>query len=343
MTYEIEVDSLRKIYRVPVRESGLFSAFKSLFRPEFNEVPAVDGIGFKVREGEILGFLGPNGAGKTTTLKMLSGLLHPTEGKITVAGFTPWERKRDFLRCISMVMGNKGQLTWENTVMDSFTILKEIYGVSSNDFKLRLDELVELLGISGLLPKLPRNLSLGERAKCEFAAALLHCPRVLFLDEPSLGLDISVQIKLREFIREYNRVHGTTIILTSHYMTDITALCSRVLLIHTGKLIFDGALSELARQVSPFKLVNMSLGENQKVIDDASVTALGSDVTVLEKNGRRFVLRVNKNETPQVVSSIMNRFDIVDLTIEDSPIDNIIDEIYGNPEQVTEKNSEVPA
>lgn len=328
MQSEIVIDSLRKVYRVPLRKPGLIPAIQSLIRPNYNDVPAVDGISLTVRSGEMVGVLGPNGAGKTTLLKMLAGLLYPTAGNISVAGFTPWERKKEFLRKISMVMGNKAQLTWENTVLDSFYILKEIYGVPVRDFKRRLDELVDLLDIAGLLPKLARNLSLGERSKCEFAAALLHRPRVLFLDEPSLGLDVSVQIKLRDFIREYNRAYNTTVILTSHYMTDITSLCKRVVLIHGGKLVFDGELSRLAEKIAPYKLINISMGEGQKQPDFSSAGYPGKGVSVIEQGDHRLVVQVKKEDTARVVSHIMNTVSVMDLTVEDSPIDAVIDRVY---------------
>ncbi len=212
--------------------------------------------------------------------------------------------------------------------MDSFFILKEIYRVTDTDFKNRLDELVELLDIAELLPKLARNLSLGERSKCEFAAALLHQPRVLFLDEPTLGLDVSVQIKLRDFIRQYNRTHNTTVILTSHYMTDITSLCKRVVLIHSGKLVFDGELSRLTEKIEPYKLVNISIGENQKQPDFSSTAYPGNGVSIVEQDDHRLVVRVKKEETAQVVSHIMNTVSITDLTVEDSPIDAVIDRVY---------------
>lgn len=328
MQPEIMIDSLRKVYRVPIRKPGLIPALQSLFRPNYNDVLAVDGISLSIRAGEIVGVLGPNGAGKTTTLKMLAGLLYPTAGSIRVAGFTPWERKPGFLREISMVMGNKAQLTWENTVLDSFYILKEIYRVSDMDFKSRLDELVDLLDISKLFPKLARNLSLGERSKCEFAAALLHHPRVLFLDEPTLGLDVSVQIKLRDFIREYNRTHNTTIILTSHYMTDITSLCKRVVLIHSGKLVFDGELSKLAEKIAPYKLISISTGEDQQQPDFNSMAFKGNGVSVVHQDRHRLVVQVKKEDTARAVSHIMNTVSVTDLTVEDSPIDAVIDRVY---------------
>lgn len=328
MQPEIIIDSLRKVYRVPLRKPGLLPAVQSLIRPNYNDVLAVDGISLTIRAGEIVGVLGPNGAGKTTMLKMLAGLLYPTAGSITAAGFIPWERKPEFLGKISMVMGNKAQLTWENTVMDSFFILKEIYRVPGRDFKNRLDELVDLLDIDKLLPKLARNLSLGERSKCEFAAALLHQPRILFLDEPTLGLDVSVQIKLRDFIRRYNRTHNTTVILTSHYMTDITSLCKRVVLIHSGKLVFDGELSRLAEKIAPYKLINISTGEGQRQPDFSSLAYPGNGATVIEQDDHRLVVRVKKEDTARVVSYIMNTASVTDLTVEDSPIDAIIDRVY---------------
>lgn len=328
MQPEIIIDSIRKVYRVPLRKPGLLPAIQSLIRPNYSDVPAVDGINLTIRAGEILGVLGPNGAGKTTMLKMLAGLLYPTAGHISVAGYTPWQRKPEFLRKISLVMGNKAQLTWENTVMDSFYILKEIYRVPETDFKNRLDELIDLLDIDKLLPKLARNLSLGERSRCEFAAALLHQPRVLFLDEPTLGLDVSVQIKLRDFIRRYNRTHNTTVILTSHYMTDITSLCRRVVLIHGGKLIFDGELSRLAEKIAPYKLINICTGEGQKQPDFSSAAYPGGGVSVMEQDDFRLLVRVKKEETARVVSHIMSTVSVSDLTIEDSPIDAVIDRVY---------------
>jgi ABC-2 type transport system ATP-binding protein len=328
MQFEIMIDSLRKVYRIPLRKPGMLPALQSLFRPNYNDVLAVDGISLSIRAGEIVGVLGPNGAGKTTTLKMLAGLLYPTAGSIRVAGFTPWERKPEFLKGISMVMGNKAQLTWENTVLDSFYILKEIYGVTRTNFKKRLDELVNLLDISTLLPKLARNLSLGERSKCEFAAALLHHPRILFLDEPTLGLDVSVQIKLRDFIRQYNRTHNTTIILTSHYMTDITSLCKRVVLIHSGKLIFDGELSRLAEKIAPYKLISISTGEGQKQPDFSAMVYKGNGVSIVHRDEHRLVVQVKKEDTSQAVSYIMNTVSVTDLTVEDSPIDAVIDRVY---------------
>src|SRR5512137_1693078 len=227
----IHLHELCKTYRVPERESGMGAALKSLFHRRMQEVQAVDGLTFDLFPGEVVGFLGPNGAGKTTTLKMLAGLLHPTGGEARVAGFTPWERRTEFLHTISMVLGNKSQMLWDIPPLDTFRVLGEIYGLSPTDFHSTLDELVDLLEMSSLLNKPVRNLSLGERMKCELVAGLLHRPKVVFLDEPTLGLDVSMQSRLRRFVLDYNWRHGATVILTSHYMADVTALCPRVILI----------------------------------------------------------------------------------------------------------------
>ena len=233
---QIQVNHLVKTYQVPVRGAGLRSSLRSFVRRTYDTVEAVRDINFAIEPGEIVGFIGPNGAGKTTTLKMLSGLLHPTSGEVRVAGFTPWERHADFLCTISMVLGNKSQLLWDIPPLDTFRVLGEIYHLSPTVYQQTLDELVELLDMRDLLTKPVRNLSLGERMKCELVAGLLHRPQVIFLDEPTLGLDISMQSRLRRFVLDYNRRHGATVILTSHYMADVVALCPRVILIHHGQL-----------------------------------------------------------------------------------------------------------
>lgn len=327
MPAEISVTDLQKVYRIPVRQSGLKAALKSLLQPTWEDVVAVDRVSFEVETGEMIGLIGPNGAGKTTSLKVLTGLLHPTAGQVTVSGFTPWERRIEYLRNISMVMGNKTQLTWENTVADSFYILKEIYHVSQNDYRKRLDELVGLLGLEELLPKMARNLSLGERAKCEFAAALIHQPKVFFLDEPTLGLDISMQIKLRNFIRNYNRQHQTTIIITSHYMADISSLCQRVILIHGGKIVFDGELGRLAEKMSPFKLIKITLGEE---LEAAKLNELAPDLqlTVIGQEDRSISLRVGKEDVTPAIATFLNQLSVIDLTVEDPPIEAVIDQVY---------------
>jgi len=328
MSSQISVTDLTKTYRIPQRDPGLKSALRSLVRRRYSDVHAVAGVSFTVQPGEMVGFIGPNGAGKTTTLKMLSGLLYPTHGEAVVAGFIPWERKTEFLRLISMVMGNRNQLTWENTVMDSFYVLGEIYNLPAAQFKRTLDELVTMLDIQEHLTKMARNLSLGERMKCEVAAALLHRPQVVFLDEPTLGLDVSMQIRLRQFIADYNRTSGATIILTSHYMADVVSLCPRVLLIQQGALLFDGELKQLAGRMAPFKQVRMELGEASPAAVDALLVRMGSGVAVLEQSASQRVVRVRRAETSAVVGKLLHELPLADITVEDPPIEAVIDQVY---------------
>jgi ABC-2 type transport system ATP-binding protein len=333
---QIVVDSLSKTYRVPEREPGFGAALKSLVRRSYRDVEAVRDISFAVEAGEVVGFIGPNGAGKTTTLKMLSGLLHPTQGEARVMDATPWERKPAYLRRISMVLGNKNQILWDIPAMDSFRVLGEIYNVPLAQFRETLDELVALLEMEELLRKPVRNLSLGERMKCEVVAGLLHRPEVLFLDEPTLGLDVSMQGRLRRFLAEYNRRSGVTMILTSHYMADVVALCPRVILIHHGRLLYDGALKGLAQKLAPFKLIKVSLGNGHQ--SEAQASKLPAGVEVMEQDNGQLTLRVGRETAPSVTSQLLNTFSIIDLSVEDPPIEAVIDQIYqdGDPELARE-------
>ena len=333
----IQVENLQKTYRIPVREPGVGNALRALFHPVRQEVPAVSGIDFAIGQGEMVGFIGPNGAGKTTTLKMLSGLLVPTGGTVRVAGHVPYRRDPDWLRTIALVMGNKTQLNLSLTVMDSFEITRAIYGVSASDFKQRLDELTALLDIGELLPKMARNLSLGERAKCEFTNALLYQPSVLFLDEPTLGMDVSIQIRLRGFLKEYQRRHGTTVLLTSHYMADITSLCERTLLIHEGRLMYDGPLEALARRLSPFKLIKATFREEPEGLLEASNTLPGASdstiapdaaVTLVEQEELTYTLRVRNDAVPETTVRLLGRYAPLDFTIENPPVEAVIDQVY---------------
>src|SRR5574340_276457 len=242
----VHVDGLVKVFTVPEREPGLWSSTKSLVRRRTRDVRAVDGVSFDVEPGEIVGFLGPNGAGKTTTLKMLSGLLYTSGGDARVLGFVPSKRERDFLRQITLVMGNRNQLQWDLPALDSFELNRAIYRIAREDFTPLRDELIELLEVGDLVRKPVRNLSLGERMKVEIVGALLHRPQVLFLDEPTIGLDVTMQKRIRSFVAEYNARHGATVLLTSHYMADVQALCRRVIVIHHGRILFDGQLAGLA-------------------------------------------------------------------------------------------------
>lgn len=338
----IEVESLRKVYRISQREAGMAAAVKNLLKPVYTEVTAVDGISFTLKPGDMVGFIGPNGAGKTTTLKMLSGLLHPTSGRIHTAGFTPCERKPGYLKKIGFLMGNKSQLTWDNTIADSFYILKEIYEVSDRDYKTRMDELITLLELEDYLKKLSRNLSLGERARCELASVLLHRPEILYLDEPTLGLDVSMQLRLRDFIRDYNRKYGTTVILTSHYMSDIVSLCPRVILIHEGKLEYDGELSTLSNLVAPFRLLKFSIPEGSSFEEADLQEHPEFQAELVESAERDRTLRVRREHILPMTACLIEK-SITDLTIENPPLEAVIDEVYrngiGGKQKASETNS----
>ena len=322
----IIVRDLTKTYRVPEREPGLAASLKSLVRRSYRDVEAVRGVSFAIAAGEMVGFIGPNGAGKTTTLKMLAGLLHPTAGQARVLGFTPWERRADYLRRISMVLGNKSQMMWEIPPLDTFHVLGEIYRVAAASLKPTLDELIELLEMQDLLTRPVRDLSLGERMKCELVAGLLHRPQVLFLDEPTLGLDVSMQSRLRRFLAEYNRRSGVTVILTSHYMADVTALCPRVILIHHGRLLYDGELNALAQRLAPFKLIRVALnnGRAERELE------LPADVDIIERDAARgrLTLRAARQAAPALTAHLLNTLPVADLAVEDPPIEAVIDQIY---------------
>ena len=314
--------SLTKEYKVPVREGGLRASLESLFRRRYRTVEAVRGVSFTIEPGEVVGFLGPNGAGKTTTLKMLTGLLHPTAGEASVLGFTPWRREAAFLRQITLVMGQKNQLIWDIPAMDTFLMNKAIYGIPDRVFRTTLDEFTGLLGLEGLYDKPVRNLSLGERMKCELVAALLHRPRVLFLDEPTLGLDVTMQSRIREFIAEYNRRYSACVLLTSHYMADIAALCRRVIIIHRGTIMFDGPLDALVARMAPFKLLRVALHEPVR----REAAARFGELVQFEE--QRLVLQVAKDDAPAVTSRLLTELPVADLTIEDPPIEDVIDRVF---------------
>ncbi len=322
----INVQNLTKTYRVQERPPGLGPSIQGLFKPQYRHVEAVVGIHFKVEAGEMVGLIGPNGAGKTTTLKMLSGLLYPTHGVAKVAGFTPWERQPDYLRRISMVMGNRSALNWDIPPMDSFQVLSQIYRVPKSVYQRTLDELVHLLDIEPLLQKPVRNLSLGERMKCELVAGLLYQPKVLFLDEPTLGLDVAMQRRLRHFLRKYNQNYSVTVILTSHYMADVTALCPRVMLIHHGQLIYDGALITLAEKLAPFKLAKLQF--NAPVADFEGFMSQFTSVEILPTENGHHILRIPRGEIAPVAAKLLEHLPIADLSIEDPPIEAVIDQIY---------------
>ncbi len=319
-THIIQVVDLAKHYRVPTRDPGLKAALKSLVKRVYRTVKAVDGISFTIQPGEVVGFLGPNGAGKTTTLKMLSGLLHPTSGVASVLGHEPNRRQHDYLRQITLVMGNRNQLSWDLPVLDSFELTKAIYNLQSDEFKNTRDEFVELLDLKDLVKKPVRNLSLGERMKVEIANALLHRPRVLFLDEPTIGLDVTMQRRIRTFVAEYNRRYNATVLLTSHYMADVEALCRRIIVIHNGRLLYDGGLGGLVERFSAFKTISVALDDTQK-----DLAAYGE---VLSRDGGRTTLRVRKADTARVTARLLSELQVNDLSVEDPPIEDIIEKVF---------------
>jgi ABC-2 type transport system ATP-binding protein len=323
---KISVENLSKTYRVPVRGEGLRAALGSLFRRQYSEVQAVQPVSFSIQPGEMVGLIGPNGAGKTTTLKMLCGLLYPSGGSARVAGFIPWERRPAYLRQISLVLGNKSQMLWDIPPLDSFRILGDIYAVEPAAFRQTLSELVALLEMEELLHKPVRSLSLGERMKCELTASLLHRPQVLFLDEPTLGLDVSMQLRLRQFLAEYNQRHGVTVLLTSHYMADVMALCRRVVLIHHGRLLYDGELDGLARRMAPFKLVRVSYLENGR--GPLAPEDLPAGVEVLEHEPGRLTLRTPRAGATPLIAHLLQALAVVDLAVEDPPLEAVMDQVY---------------
>jgi ABC-2 type transport system ATP-binding protein len=303
----IEVGDLSKTFNVPVREQGLRASIRSLVRRETREVTAVDSVSFTIEAGEVVGFLGPNGAGKTTTLKMLSGLLHPTGGRCRVLSFEPKGRPAELLRQITLVMGNRNQLQWDLPALDSFELNRAIYRIPRTEFVALRDELIDLLEIGDLVTKPVRNLSLGERMKMEIAGALLHRPKVLFLDEPTIGLDITMQRRIRSFVADYNSRYGATVILTSHYMADVQALCKRVIVIHHGRLVFDGDLSTLSERFTTQRTITARLADGEEI-----------------------TLYAPRADTASVTSRLLADHDVVDLTIEDPPIDDVIEQFFAD-------------
>ena len=318
--HAVVVDRLEKVFQVPERDPGLVAATKGLFRRKTREVRAVDAISFTVDQGEVVGFLGPNGAGKTTTLKMLSGLLHPSGGDAHVLGYLPARRQRGFLSRITLVMGNRNQLQWDLPALDSYELNRAIYRIPREDFAPLRDELIELLEIGDLVRKPVRQLSLGERMKAEIVGALLHKPQVLFLDEPTIGLDVTMQKRIRSFIAEYNRRYEATVLLTSHYMADVEALCKRVIVIHHGQILFDGELARLGDDLAAWKTIDVELEDG-----GADLSAYGD---VVESDEGRVKLRVPRAETARVTARLLAEQDVADLTVEDPPIEDVIELVF---------------
>ena len=326
----ITVSGLGKTYLVPEREGGVRAALASLVRRRTREVPAVADISFEIAGGEIVGFLGPNGAGKTTTLKMLAGLLHPTAGTASVLGYTPWRRDRNYLGRMALIMGQRNQLQWDIPVVDSYRLFQAIFRIDAADFRSRLDELVELLELGDLLRKPVRNLSLGERMKCEIAGSLLHAPQVLFLDEPTIGLDVAMQRRIRSFVAEYNRRTGACVMLTSHYMADVEALCRRVIVIHQGRLLFDGELTELVRQFAANKTIIVELDEGADVPDAELAELVGG--APVKRSAVGLSVQVPKADTAVIAGRLLAALPVADLTIEEPPIERVIEQVFESSE-----------
>jgi len=322
----IEVKNLSKTYDYYKKQPGLLASLKSLFKREKLFAEAVKAVNFTLEEGEIVGFLGPNGAGKTTTLKMLSGILHPTSGEVSVLGYNPWKREPAFQKQFGLVMGQKSQLWFDLPALDSFILQKEIYEVSDEDYKMRIDELVKLLGVEDVLDKQVRKLSLGERMKCELLMSLIHNPKVLFLDEPTIGLDVISQKSVRDFIKKYNQLNKTTIILTSHYMADIKELCKRVVLIDHGVIVYDGLLSELIVKYAPHKDIKVIFADGE--IKKESLLEFGA---VLEFSAHSAVVRVDRDRAKEAAAKILSSdLPVEDIEIKEEDISAVIGEVFKN-------------
>ncbi|MDF5723567.1 MAG: ATP-binding cassette domain-containing protein [Rhizonema sp. PD37] len=318
----ILAENLSKFYPVAVKEPGIVGTVSHFFRRQYREIKAVQDISFEIEPGEVVGFLGPNGAGKTTTLKMLTGLVHPSQGQVRVAGSVPFRRQEAFLQKITLVMGQKQQLIWDLPAIDSLKINAAVYNISDREFQQRVGELTEMLSLSGKLTQAVRKLSLGERMKAELLAALLHRPQVLFLDEPTLGLDVNAQVGVRDFLREYNQRYQATVLLTSHYMADITALCQRVLLIHQGQLIYDGGLDKLLDQFAPYREVYLELAQpvpREKLMFYGDLRHI---------DGRSVCFMVQREDLTRTVARILADLEVIDLTVTEAPVEEVIGRVF---------------
>ncbi len=320
----LDVKGLAKDYRSPVKEPGLWGGIKSLFDREYKDTRAVDGVSFEIEEGELVGFLGANGAGKTTTLKMLSGLLTPTSGAALALGHVPWKREAAFQKKLSLVMGQRTQLWWEIPAYETFRLNQAIYGIPEPDFRRSLDELVELLDLSQCLSVPVKKLSLGQRMRAEMAAALLHRPRLLLLDEPTIGLDVVMQKKVREFVKAYNKRAGATIMLTSHNMTDVVELCRRVIVIERGRILYDGLLDRLVERYADHKIVRVRF---KTAVAAEDLKTLGAVVSVDDLVA---TLEVPREKVPASAAALLRSYPVADLDVEEVDIDDIVRRLFSN-------------
>jgi ABC-2 type transport system ATP-binding protein len=317
----IEVRGLSKTYRVFHKKEGVLGALRGLYKREHREVHAVRDVTFTIEPGEMVAFLGPNGAGKTTTLKMLSGLIYPTSGVARVLGYTPWERADAFRRQFSLVMGQKNQLWWDLPAADSFSLHQEIYSIPEAEFRQTLGELTELLGVEKLTRQAVRELSLGERMKMELIAALLHRPRLLLLDEPTIGLDVVAQVAIQQCLKEYHQRRGVTVLLTSHYMRDVEALCRRVLVITQGRLVYDGELEELTARFGDAKLVKLEFA-------GTAPEDLGRFGEVVRTNGPEADIKVERRRVAEVLGAILDAHEVSDVSVHDPPLEQVIARVF---------------
>jgi len=322
----IEVKNLSKHFKQHKKEPGLKGSIKALFVRKYKTIKAVDDISFKINEGEMVGFIGPNGAGKTTTLKMLSGLLYPTSGVATVMGYIPHKRQAEYQKQFSLVMGQKNQLWWDLPAMESFILNKEIYEVPKEKFNETIEELSTLLDVKDILKVQVRKLSLGQRMKCELIAALLHSPKVLFLDEPTIGLDVVMQKKIREFFKEFNKRYKTTVILTSHYMDDVKELCDRIIIIDKGQLVYDGDLKKIIEKYAGNKYIKLVF---MKEIDEKDVKKYGK---IVEFNPLKAIVSVPRKETPHIAGEILKNLPVDDLDIAEPELEDIIRKLFDTKE-----------
>lgn len=324
----ISLDRLDKRFRVNQREPGLWPALRALVKREWVEVEAVRELSFSIARGERVGFLGPNGAGKTTTLKLLAGLLHPSSGRATVLGFEPARRHPEFLRRIALVMGQKRQLSWDLPPLDTFELNRVVFDVRRDVYEQRLAEMVELLDVDKIVRKPVRTLSLGERMKCELIAALLHGPEILFLDEPTIGMDVSMQLAMREFLREYLQRHRATLVLTSHYMHDVSALCERILVIDEGRLRFDGGLDELVRNIRPLRRVAVRMSAGPATLDPSVRRELEQLGQFVDTQDARVAIDVAPARVPEAVGKLLALPGASDLEVHDAPLEEVMRELF---------------
>lgn len=327
----IELHGLAKSYRVYQKKEGLWASMRGLFQREYREVKAVRGIHLSVEQGEFVAFLGPNGAGKTTTLKLLSGVITPTAGTATVMGFVPWKRENAYRRRFALVMGQKNQLWWDLPAQESFRLHQQIYRVPGDKFQANLDELSELLDVKDLLQQPVRELSLGERMKMELTAALLHSPEVLFLDEPTIGLDVVAQHNIQQFLKRYQSQRQTTILLTSHYMKDVAALCRRVVVIAQGQIQYDGSLEGIIDRFSGHKLLTLHFADDEMPSD---LTQFGEIVEIAPPKAK---LRTARSDVARVLGAILDRHTIEDVSVEDPPLEEVIADLFRHEEKESAK------